>query len=202
MSFVAITTRRRIGAIGVSALIIALAWVMQLAVLSKIELLGAQASLPLTMTIVWGITFGSPVPRQTITDLRIADLRTVLIRQALSGSISGALVGASFAALYSSVLPVYPLSYPIIGWIAGYFCLRNFNQSLILCIPLVLIFTFLSEGIMAGYLAILGRPDVLDNFVRIVMSEAVMNALIAPFVFLPMRGWYEFVRYREIMGNL
>jgi hypothetical protein len=200
-------TRLRIGAIGMSALIIATAWVLQLAVVSHLLLNGVQCSLPLTLTIVWGITFGSPLAAPSFDEIRLSNMRTVVLRQILSGSISGALVGACFGALFSSVLvvgeavpflqPVYPIAYPIIGWMAGYFCLRNFNQALILCIPLVLIFTFLFEAIMAVQLLILGRPGVLETFLRIVMGEAVQNALIAPFMFLPMRGWAEFARYRE-----
>jgi|AGTN01.2.fsa_nt_gi hypothetical protein len=199
-------TRLRIGAIGSSVMIIATVWVLQLAVVSQLLLNGVQCSLPLTLTIVWGIVFGSPLQAPSRDEIRLSNLRTVVLRQVLSGSISGALVGACLGALFSSVLyagpaeaavSVYPISYPIIGWMAGYFCLRNFNQALILCIPLVLIFTFLSEALMALQLLILGRPGVIDNFLRIVMTEAVQNALIAPFIFLPMRGWAEFARYRE-----
>lgn len=190
-------TRLRIGAIGSTAMIIATVWVLQLAVVSQLLLNGVQCSLPLTLTIVWGIVFGSPLQAPSRDEIRLSNLRTVVLRQVLSGSISGALVGACLGALYSSVLPIYPISYPIIGWMAGYFCLRNFNQALILCIPLVLIFTFLSEAMMALQLLIVGRPGVIDNFLRIVMTEAVQNALIAPFIFLPMRGWAEFARYRE-----
>ncbi|MBX9691115.1 MAG: rod shape-determining protein MreD [Cyanobacteria bacterium] len=200
MSFLTNDTRRRIGIIGMCAMIIGLAWVLQLAVVSQIRLGIVQASLPLTITIVWGITFGSPVAAPTLDELRVSDFRAVLVRQMLSGSVSGALIGACFAGLYSSVLPVYPVCYPIIGYIAGYFCLRNFNQSLILCIPLVLIFTFLGEGITALHLAILGRPEVFEKFMEVVMSEGVLNALIAPFIFVPMRGWCEFAKYREMMG--
>jgi rod shape-determining protein MreD len=199
MSLVSIRTKRRIGAIGMMMLIIACAWVMQLAVVSRLFVTGVQCSLPLTIIIVWGITFGSPVTKPSIDELRLNTLKTVLLRQLLSGSISGALIGAAFAALYSSVLPAYPIAYPVVGWISGYFCLRNFNKAVVLVIPLVLILTFFAEAITAAELYLIGRPLVLQNFVEIVLTEAVLNALIAPFVFLPMRGWYEFARYRQMM---
>ncbi len=179
-------------------LIIAMAWVLQLAVVSRLFVTGVECSLPLTLIIVWGITFGSPIGKQSIDELRITTTKTAVLRQALAGSISGALLGAAFAALYSSVT-VYPIAYPLVGWISGYFCLRNFNKAIVLVIPLVLILTFLSEAISAVELYVLGRPLVFDNFVEIALTEAVLNALIAPFVFLPMRGWYEFSRYRQIM---
>lgn len=180
-------------------LIIACAWVMQLAVVSRLFLTGVQCSLPLTIIIVWGISFGSPLEKPSIDELRLNTLNTIILRQALSGSISGALIGAAFAALYSSVLPIYPIAYPVVGWIAGYFCLRNFNKAIVLVIPLVLILTFLAEAITALQLFVIGRPLVMRNFVEIVLTEAVLNSLIAPFVFLPMRGWYEFARYRQMM---
>jgi len=199
MSFFSIRTRRRIAAISTTALIIAMAWVLQLAVVSKLSFNGIMGSLPLTIIIVWGITFGSPLSAPTTDELRLSTLRTVLLRQVLSGSISGALLGAAFAALYSSVLPVYPFAYPLTGWIAGYFCLRNFNKALILCIPLVVILTFLAEAMMTLELYFVGRPNVIEGFLQIAVTESVLNALIAPFVFLPMRGWFEFDRYREMM---
>ncbi len=194
--FFDVKTRLRIGAIGTAVLIVATAWVLQLAVVSQLLLNGVQCSLPLTLTIVWGVTFGSPLSAPTKDEIRLSNLRTIFLRQLLSGSVSGAMIGACFAALFSSVLPVYPIAYPLVGWVAGYFCLRNFNKALIICIPLVLIFTFLSEAVMALQLLLMGRPGVLDNFLRVVMVEAVLNALIAPFIFLPMRGWAEFARYR------
>jgi hypothetical protein len=69
----------------------------------------------------------------------------------------------------------------------------------VLVIPLVVILTFFAEALTALQLFILGRPLVIENFVEISVTEAVLNALIAPFVFLPMRGWYEFARYRHMM---
>jgi rod shape-determining protein MreD len=122
----------------------------------------------------------------------------VLFRQLLSGSPSGAIVGAFFAALASSVLPVYPVSYPLIGWIAGYFSLKNFNQAAFLCIPLVVLLSFLGEMLMACQLALIGRPEVFSQLVLVGFPEALLNALIAPVLFFPMRGWYEFSQWRKL----
>ncbi|MBX9666286.1 MAG: rod shape-determining protein MreD [Candidatus Obscuribacterales bacterium] len=201
MSIVSIRTKRRIGAITMAVIIVAGAWVLQLGVISRLFVTGVQCSLPLTLIIVWGVTFGSPIIAPSKDELRLSTVNAVVLRQALSGSISGALLGAAFAALYSSVLPAYPVAYPLVGWIAGYFCLRNFNKALILCIPLVLILTFLAEAITAVELLALGRPNVFESFVDMAMTEAVLNSLIAPFVFLPMRGWYEFARYMNMMES-
>lgn len=190
--------RGRIGAIGLAAMMILIVWVLQLSILSNIRLNEVQCNLVLTVTIVWGVTFGSPLEAPTIDELRLSTIKTILVRQLLSGSISGALVGACFASLYASILPIYPVAYPIVGWIAGYFCLKKFNRALIFCIPLVLIFTFLSEIITGIQLALLQRPGFLENFLRIALPEAALNSLIAPFVFFPMRGWLEFAKYKEL----
>lgn len=190
--------KQRVTAIGICSLIVFIVWIMQVAILSQIRLNEVQCNLVLTVTIVWGVTFGSPVEAPTIDELRLSTLKSVFIHQLLSGSISGALIGLCFASLYSSILPIYPIAYPIVGWVSGYFCLKKFNRALIFCIPLVLIFTFLSELITAIQLAVLNRPDFLENFVRVVLPEAALNSLIAPFVFFPMRGWIEFAKFKEL----
>jgi hypothetical protein len=50
---------------------------------------------------------------------------------------------------------------------------------------------------MAGQLAIQGRPDVIGHFLTISFPEALLNALIAPVLFFPMRGWFEFAQWKE-----
>ncbi len=201
MSFVSARARRRLGEISVGALIIGLAWLIQLAVLSKLSISSVLCSLPLAITIVWGQTFGSPLDAPTPDELRTSSFQTVVLRQLLSGSTSGLLIGAAFGSLYSTVLPVYPIAYPIIGWTAGYFSLRRFNQAAIFCLPIVLLLSFLAEAITAVHLLILGRPDVLDNLARIALPEAVVNSLIAPFIFFPMRGWYQFQKFRDMAAE-
>jgi hypothetical protein len=49
-------------------------------------------------------------------------------------------------------------------------------------------------------LIILGRPEVFGRFVELAIPEAVLNALIAPFIFLPIKIWYDFYLEREITG--
>jgi rod shape-determining protein MreD len=197
MALMSVRTRRRIGGIGITGLILCFAWMIQLTVLSALSLKDVLASLPLTFTIIWGSVFGSPLLAPRPNELRTSTLQQVIARQALSGSLSGALVGAFFGALYASVLPAYPICYPLIGWIAGYFCLQNFNQATFLCIPLVFLSSVFAESVMAVQLAIMGRPDVLQHLSQVAFPEAVLNSLMAPFVFFPMRAWYHFSKSRE-----
>jgi rod shape-determining protein MreD len=189
--------QKRIYEIGVAAFIICFAWLLQLMILSVLPLKDVLASLPLTFTIVWGSVFGSPLRAPLPDELRLSTLGQVIGRQALSGSLSGALVGAAFGALYSSVLPTYPICYPLIGWIAGYFGLKDFNQATFLCLPLVFMSTVFSESVMALQLHLQGRPEVLQNLASVAFPEAALNALMAPFIFFPMRGWYSFATAHE-----
>jgi len=185
-------TQKRLYEIGSTGLILCFAWLLQLTLLSVLSLKDVVASLPLTFTIIWGSIFGSPLQAPRPDELRLSTLGQVIARQALSGSLSGALVGAFFGALYASVLPIYPVCYPLIGWVTGYFCLQNFNQATFLCLPLVFLSTIFSESVMALQLHLMGRPEVLQNLAQVALPEAALNSLIAPFIFFPMRGWYHF----------
>lgn len=202
MAVLSSTAKRRIGEIGITTGVVFVAWVVQLSVLSKFRFTDVVANLPLAMTIVWGLTFGSPMGKPTADELRVSSVSSIFVRQLLSGSPSGALVGAFFAALFTSVLPLYPVTYPLIGWTAGYFSLRNFNQAAFLCIPLTVVLTFLGEMIMAGQLALSGRADVLPHLVTVIVPEALLNGLISPVLFIPMRGWYQYsAYYRQMAGR-
>jgi rod shape-determining protein MreD len=196
MSYLSYHARKRVGEIAATAFIICFIWLIQLTLLSNFALKDVVASLPLTFTIVWGSIFGSTVQPLSPDELRNSSFKQVFARQAQAGSLSGALVGAFFGALYSSVLPVYPICYPLIGWIAGYFCLHNLNQATFLCLPLVFISTIFSESVMAIQLATMHRPDIMQHLAQFAFTEAAFNALIAPFIFFPMQGWYYFYRAR------
>jgi rod shape-determining protein MreD len=195
-----VRARRRVWEIALAGMLLCTAYLLQLTVLSLLSFNDVICNLPLVITIIWGSVFGSPLSMPRPEDVRRSSLSTVLTLQALSGSLSGALVGAFFGALYSSVLPIYPICYPIVGWVSGYFCLSSFNQATLLCIPLVLLATALAETITAAQLYLMHRPDVLGHLAEIAVAESILNALIAPFVYFPMRGWFEFSKLRDPAG--
>lgn len=195
-----IRLRTRLSHLGVAFGIVLFIWLLQVNVLTRLTLGGLLCNLPLTFTIVWASVFGSRLPRLTFDDLRTLSLSEIISFQALSGSLSGALIGALFGALYASVTPVYPFGYPLIGWIAGYFCLKRVNHAQFLIVPLVLGGTVLSGIFMAIELTLMGRPEVMVRFIDAVLPEAVMNALIAPWIFLPMQRWNEFWNTNEVVG--
>lgn len=201
MAVLSTRAKRRLGEIAIATIVIFIAWVVQLSILSKFRFTSAVANLPLTMTIVWGLTFGSSMQKPTADELRVSSFSSIFLRQLLSGSPSGFIVGAFFAALSTSVLPLFPVSYPLIGWTAGYFSLRNFNQAAFLCIPLTILLSFLGEMVMSLQLAIAGREDVLSHLVVIGVPEAFLNGLISPVLFIPMRGWYQYAAYYRLAGR-
>src|SRR5215468_10108258 len=192
--------RKRACDIALTAFAGSLAWLIQLTVLNNFSFQGVICNLPLIFTALWGSVFGSRLPPLTPDDLRKAKVREIFLHQLLSGSTSGALVGAFVGALYASVLPVYPVCFPVIGWVTGYFCLRNLNQETLICIPLVLLATVAAESIMAWQLWMLGRPDVFSHLAQIALPEGLLNALIAPFVYFPMRRYYDFSTAEEATG--
>jgi len=192
MSFLSIQLRTRLGEILLAFTLIVFVWLLQTDLLNRISLTGLTCNVPLTFTIVWAAVFGSPLGRLTPENVRDMPLAQVAFYQALTGSLSGTLVGATFAALYGSVLPIYPISYPVIGWLTGYFNLQRLSQGALMAIPLVLFASVLAEFITAGQLTILGRVGVENHFMTIALPEAILNALIAPIIYIPMRRWYEF----------
>jgi rod shape-determining protein MreD len=193
-----IRLRTRLWHLGLAASVVIFIWLFQINVLTRLTLGGLLCNLPLTFTIVWASIFGSRLPRLTADDLRTLTMSEILSYQALSGSLSGALIGALFGALFASVTPIYPFGYPLIGWIAGYFSLKRINHAQFLIVPLVLFASVLAGSFMALQLTLMGRPEVLPRFIQAVLPEAVMNALVAPWIFLPMQRWNEFWATREV----
>jgi rod shape-determining protein MreD len=198
MSVLSARTRQKAWDIALAVSITVLAWLLQLTVLSNFTFQGAFCNLPLTMTILWGFVFGSRMPGIHPDELRLKGASEIFFHQLTSGSFSGLLFGAFFAAIASASLPIYPLSYPLIGWICGYFSLKKINPETLLCIPLVLLATVLADFITAFQLAITGHADVFSHLAQIALPEALLNALIAPFVYFPMLRWHDFNRTEPV----
>ncbi len=184
--------RTRVWEIGLTAAIIFCAWILQSDILTRLSLGQIMCNLPLTFTIVWAAIFGSRLKPLGYDSLRALSMKEVLLHQTLSGSLSGAFIGALFAALYASVLPIYPYSYPLIGWITGYFSLKNINRGELVCIPLVLFASIFAEFLTACQLMLLARPHVFEHFLQLALPEAALNALVAPLLYVPISRWYSF----------
>lgn len=198
MAVLSMRTRKKAWDMSLAVCLAFFAWVLQLTVLSNFTFQGAFCNLPLTMTILWGLVFGSPMPPITPDELRVRSAKQIFLRQLGSGSVGGCLFGAFFAAVYASMLPVYPISYPIIGWVAGYFNMRNLNPETLICLPVVLLATVFANFITAFQLVATGHADVFPHLAQIALPEALLNALIAPFVYFPLRRWHDFANAERI----
>jgi hypothetical protein len=188
-------TRKKLWIYGWTAAAAVSAIVVQTTLLSHFpvkEAVPIFCNLPLTVAILWGTVYGSPMPPISPDELRLSTATQIFLRQAMSGSVVGALMGGFFAALYTPMLGVFPAYFVFAGWVAGYFCMRNTNRMLsFLCIPLVLVISLLAETVMAWQLSLIGRTGTFDNLMQIALPEAALNAILAPFIYFPLRRWYE-----------
>lgn len=204
MAILSMKARNKMSSWLMSGLVVWTAVTLQVALLNRFPIGGAFCNLPLALVICWGAVFGSPLPPIRPEELRRRSLGDVFSRQLLSGSLSGLLVGGLISAIYMSQLPVFSLSYPIVGWLSGYLCLRNINKENLLCIPLVLLFTGLGELIMATQLNVMtmlhmvDRANVYQNMAQVLPPEAFTNAVIAPFIYYPLRRWYELYLVKNV----
>lgn len=194
MALFSMRTNKKLKNYGLLTLVSVTALVLQIGILNNFPVHGVYCNLPLTLVIIWGAVSGSPMMAITADELRLSTTAEIFTRQLSSGSITGLVTGAFMAALYAPMIPVFPIYLPIAGWTAGYFCLRHINQQNFLCIPLVFVITLLAETIMAWQLSIVGRSGVFDQLMQIAVPEASLNAMIAPFIYFPMRRWYEYTQ--------
>jgi rod shape-determining protein MreD len=192
MNIFSMRTRRKLWNYGLTALLVLVAVVVQTTILNNFPVHGVYCNLPLTIIIVWGAVFGSPLPPITPDELRLSSVGEIFLRQAAAGSVSALLAGAFMAALMAPMIPVYPVYLPAAGWVAGYFCLRHINTQNLLCVPLVFVLTLFAETVMAWQLSLTGRADVFNHLMQIAVWEAGLNSVIAPFIYFPMRRWYDF----------
>jgi len=199
MFLLSIKARNHLWELSLTFAVICCIWFLQSTVLTRLSLHSLFCNLPLTFIIIWASIFTSSAQSLSSDDIKVRPLMAIILYQTISGSVSGALVGAVFAALYASIIPVYLISYPAIGWVAGYFSLKKVQHGAFYSIVLVFLGTILAEFITTCQLMVLGRTEVINCFAQIAIPEAVLNALIAPFIFVPLRAWYDFRMEREVI---
>lgn len=213
MAIVSMRSKKRLVEVSVSALMCLSALFLQMLVLNYLGIHGSICNLPLTLTIVWGLVFGSSLAPLTAVELRRRSLKDVFMRQLLSGSHSGFLIGWFYAWMYYSIFArVFPLSFPLIGWASGYFCLRGIGQGNLLCIPLTFVLTIVGEAIISWQLS---APSVVNKILiganlevynvslvyehlkLFILPEALLNSVIAPFIYFPLRSWADLVEGQQ-----
>lgn len=202
-------SKKRVLEMSLSILLCVIVFMMQMLVLNYFGIHGSICNLPLTLTIVWGLAFGSSLKNLTAVELRRRSFREIFSRQLAAGSHSGFLIGWLFSWLFAAIMPVYPIYFPIIGWAAGYFCLRSLGQGNLLAIPMTFILTIVAELLMCWELYAIyfvlhyhsAKPDemvaqfhaLFDHLNTFILPEALLNSIIAPFLYFPMRRWYDVV---------
>lgn len=213
MAIVSMRSRKRLLEVSISGFLCIVAFFMQMQVLNNLDIHGSICNLPLTLTIVWGLVFGSTLPPLTATELRRRSFGEIFSRQLASGSPSGFLIGWFLSWVNYYIFPVvYPLSFPLVGWASGYFCLRSLGQGNLLAIPLTFILTIIAEGLMSWELFaiyVFSHPTVpvaqyiveynrlFSHLSGFILPEALLNSVIAPFIYFPMRRWYELVEGQQ-----
>jgi rod shape-determining protein MreD len=198
VAILSMRSRKRAWDLALAGLTVWLAWLLQTNVLNNMSFQETICNLPLALTILWGFVFGSSLPALRPDEVKLASAGEVFFRQLLGGSVSGALLGAFVAALYASSAPIYPFAFPAIGWIAGYFSVPRLNQETLICIPVVLLGTVMAEMLIALQLQILGFSQPFQHLSHIALPEALLNALIAPFIYFPMKSWHDFAQAQEV----
>jgi hypothetical protein len=213
MAIVSMRSKKRFFEVGGAALICVFALLLQMLVLNRLGIHGWICNLPLTITLVWGLVFGSSLPPLTALELRRRSLKDIFLRQLAAGSHSGFLVGWFNAWIYYSIFPrVFPLSFPLLGWASGYFNLRGIGQGNLLCIPLTFVLTIIAEAIISWQLA---APTIINKVLiganlevydvalayehlkQFILPEALLNSVVAPFIYFPMRTYADLVEGQQ-----
>ncbi len=139
--------------------------ILQATVVPHLAVWGVFADLPVLLVVSWGLLRG---PREGI----------------LWGFIAGVVVdlisGAPFGAATLSLM--------LVGFLSGLGKNSAFTVHIVFPAVIMFLATVLYNVCFLLIVWISGQPVIwLDSFVRIVLPSAVLNAVLAPIIFLPMR---------------
>lgn len=139
--------------------------ILQATVVPRLAVWGVFADLPVLLVVSWGLLRG---PREGI----------------LWGFIAGVAIdilsGAPFGA---ATLPLM-----LVGFLSGLGKNSAFTAHIVFPVAIMFLATVLYNVCFLLIVWISGQPVVwLDSFVRIVLPSAVLNAVLAPIIFLPMQ---------------
>jgi rod shape-determining protein MreD len=143
--------------------------ILQATIMPHLTVMGVFADLPVLLVVCWGLLRG---PREGI----------------IWGFIAGVAVdvvsGAPFGAATLSML--------LVGLLAGLGKNSVFAAHIVFPVIAVFLGAILYNVSFLLIVWISGRDVAwLDSFLRIVLPAALLNAVLAPIVFLPMRGMYS-----------
>lgn len=139
--------------------------IVQTALIPYLSIWGIFADLPLLFVVSWSLLQGK---------------RQGLLWGSIAGMCIDILSGAPFGAA--------TLSLALVGFLAGLGQTTVFRYYMVLPLLTVFLATILYNILFLAITAILGEPVAwLDSMLRIIQPSAVLNALLVPLVFVPMR---------------
>ncbi len=139
--------------------------IVQTALVPYLSTWGVFADLPLLFVVSWGLLEGK--------------------RQ---GLLWGLLAGMSIDILSGAPFGAATLSLALVGFLAGLGQATVFRYQTILPFLAVFLATIVYDLVFLVIVGILGQPVAwLDSLLRLVQPAAVLNALLIPLVFFPLR---------------
>jgi rod shape-determining protein MreD len=139
--------------------------IVQTALVPNLSIWGIFADLPLLFVVSWGLLQGK---------------RQGLLWGCVAGMSVDILSGAPFGAA--------TLSLAVVGFLAGLGQATVFRYHAALSLLAVFLATILYNLVFLAIVDILGQPVAwLDSLLRVVQPSAVLNALLLPLVFIPLR---------------
>jgi rod shape-determining protein MreD len=139
--------------------------IVQTALVPYLSIWGIFTDLPLLFVVSWGLLQGR--------------------RQ---GLLWGFLAGMSIDILSGAPFGAATLSLALVGFLAGLGQATVFRYQALLPLLAVFLATILYNLVFLAIVGVLGQPVAwLDSLLRIVQPSAVLNALLIPLVFVPMR---------------
>src|SRR5271163_3937027 len=98
MAVLSMRTRKRVWDVALAVVVAGSVWLLQLTVLNNLTFQDVICNLPLTMTILFGFVYESALPPIRPDELRTSTAGEIFLRQSMSGSLAGLLMGSFFAA--------------------------------------------------------------------------------------------------------
>jgi rod shape-determining protein MreD len=139
--------------------------IVQTALVPYLSIWGIFADLPLLFVVSWSLLQGK--------------------RQ---GLLWGCVAGMSIDILSGAPFGAATLSLALVGFLAGLGQATVFRYHMVLPLLAVFLATILYDLVFLAIVGILGQPVAwVDSLLRIVQPSAVLNALLAPLVFIPLR---------------
>jgi rod shape-determining protein MreD len=139
--------------------------ILQTALIPYLSIWGIFADLPLLFVISWGLLEGK--------------------RQ---GLLWGIIAGMSIDILSGAPFGAATLSLGLVGFLVGLGQATVFRYHVALSLVAIFLATILYSIVFLSIVSILGQSvDWLDSMLRIVQPSAVLNALLLPLVFFPLR---------------